>query len=205
MKHSTYRPVLASLLGIIAVLALVVTSGAVAQKEDPNTPNRMMEAWTAAATPGEMHRHLDRYEGQWTIHVKMWMMPGAPPEESPGTMTGEWLYDGRFMRTQYTGTVMGQPFVGTGIDGYDNVREVFTYTWYDNTRTGIMNLEGHCGDDACRTVVYEGLYPDPVSGEMAHHRMVYTFTDPDSFEFEVFVKTPEGEMKTMELEANRAG
>lgn len=213
MKHRHVRPfrrIRYAALALATAVALVAPPAVLAQDdtaegmtEEGAEMMAMMEAWAKAATPGEMHDHLGLYEGQWATTMKMWMEPGAAPVESQGTMTGEWLYDGRYMKTQHSGSVMGQPFSGTGIDGYDNVREVFTSVWYDNMSTGMMVFEGHCQDDACKTMVYEGSAADPVTGEMVDHRMVFTSTGPDSFMFESYLETPEGDLKTMEMTGKR--
>lgn len=217
MKHPEIRPFRRIRYAVLSLVTAVAVLGApVVLAQDATTEDMtegmseegaemvaMMEAWAKAATPGDMHDHLGRYEGEWTTTMKMWMEPGADPVESTGTMTGEWLYGGRYMKTQHTGSIMGQPFEGTGIEGYDNVREVFTSFWFDNMSTGAMNFEGHCEDDACNTLVYEGSSADPMTGEMVDQRMVFRVTGPDSFMFESFMDTPEGEVKMMEMTAEK--
>lgn len=197
------------------VLAAVLVAGTAVFAQN-GTPESMgpegaemmalMEAWAKASTPGEMHDHLDRYEGEWTTEITLWMIPGQEPTTTNGTMSGEWVYGGRYMRTEHTSDMMGQPFHGTGIEGYDTVREVYTSTWYDNASTGIVNFEGQCadaGDADCSTMVYHGTQADPRTGEMTKTRVVVTFAGPDSFMFESFADTPAGETKTMEMTVQR--
>ena len=38
--------------------------------------------------------------------------------------------------------MMGQPFSGVGIDGYDNLRKKYVTTWIDTMGTGIFSMEG---------------------------------------------------------------
>jgi hypothetical protein len=218
MKHPAIRPLRHIRYAITAITALaavaVLATPAVLAQDDTGEMTEgmsaegaemvaMMEAWAKAATPGDMHEHIGRSEGEWTTTMKMWMAPDTEPMTSEGTMTGEWLYGGRYLRTRHTGDMMGQPFEGTGFEAYDNVRETFVSTWFDNMSTGIMIMEGHCVDDACDKMEYEGEFADPMTGEMMTHRMVFTWHDDGSFLLEGFTGTPDGEMKGMEMTATK--
>jgi len=100
-----------------------------------------------AQQEGEHHEHMARSVGKWKTVAKMWQMPGAPPTESEGTSEVVAVMDGRYFKTTYDGTFMGQPFNGMGIDGYDNIRKKHVGSWIDTMGTGIMNYEGTCSDD----------------------------------------------------------
>src|SRR5215207_6026826 len=84
-----------------------------------------MEAMQKAASPGEPHKRLARMAGDWTMTNKMWMDPSQPPMESSGTMHADVIMGGRYVQSVWSGTFMGQPFEGRGMDGYDNLAKQY--------------------------------------------------------------------------------
>ena len=75
---------------IAVVLSLLALCPVFAQ-EKPKEPAASamggpeMEAMMKAMQPGENHKHLAWYAGDWTFTQKMWMDPSQPPAESSGT------------------------------------------------------------------------------------------------------------------------
>src|SRR4030095_7138272 len=78
-----------------------------------------MEAWMKAATPGEHHKNLNFFVGDWKTQNTMWM--DGSETKTEGTAHIEWAMDGRYVISKHSGNFMGMPFQGMGIDGYDNV------------------------------------------------------------------------------------
>ena len=64
--------------------------------------------------------------------------------------------DGRVMVEQFEGTMMGAPFKGHGMSGYDNVTGKYWSTWNDSMSTGLMVSTGTC--DAQNACTFEGTY-----------------------------------------------
>ena len=77
-------------------------------------------AWAEAAAPGPVHALFAGHGGDWTITAKSWMVPGADPIVSESESQAEMILGGRFLDERLVGTVMGQPFEGLGVFGYDN-------------------------------------------------------------------------------------
>ena len=77
-----------------------------------------MPEWTQK---GPEHEEMARLAGDWDVTTRIWMAPGQPPMESGGSATTELLYDGRFVRQSMQADMMGVPFEGTWIGGYDRV------------------------------------------------------------------------------------
>ena len=102
----------------------------------------MMELWQKLAQPGEPHKLFADIAGSYTTHTKEWMEPGKPPMEADGTSESKMLLDGRFLYQEYHGSMMGQPFHGIGIDGYDNMTKKYVTAWIDSMGTGIFIMEG---------------------------------------------------------------
>jgi hypothetical protein len=110
---------------------------------------------------------------------------------------------GRYMQTHWTGSMMGQPFEGHGIDAYDNVAKEYQSSWIDNMGTGIMRGTGTCdaGGTTCNST--SELW-DPMTGQKTSMRSTVTWTGTDTFKMEMFGTGPDGkEMKMMEIVAKR--
>ena len=162
-----------------------------------------MEAYMKLATPGEHHEHLGRLVGNWDYTLKMWEPGGnGEPMETAGTMESNWILGGRFVQYKYEGTFMDQPFVGVGLDGYDNGKQEYTGVWMDTMSTFIMSSAGKCdGRGKVRTMLSESV--DPSSGQPMKSKWVTTVLDKNSFKSEAFLLLPSGEFKNFELLANR--
>jgi uncharacterized protein DUF1579 len=197
-----------SAVALSVLTLLLVPALALAQGDKPaSTPgaNAGMEAMMKAATPGEHHKPLQHFVGDWAYTMKMWMAPGQPPMESGGTMHAEPILGGRYIQSVYKGEFMGQPFEGHGTDGYDNAAGQYVGTWVDNAGTGIMHSTGTC--DASGKVFTMTAEPmvDPASGKKAGTKSITTWTDDNHFTMEMFMVDPAGgaPTKVMELSAKR--
>lgn len=158
-----------------------------------------MEAFMKAITPGEPHKHIARYAGDWTYTGKMWMDPSQPPMESTGTMHGEMVLGGRYAQTTWKGSFMGMPFEGRGTNGYENLSKQYVSTWIDNMGTGIMYMTGTCDANGMKCED-KGEMMDPMSGQKTSMRSVMTWTGDNSFKMESYSPGPDGkEVKTMEM------
>src|SRR5688572_10104353 len=71
-----------------------------------------MEAMMKAMSPGEPHKKLAKLAGDFTYTSKMWMDPSQAPATSSGTMHGDMILGGRYVRAVWKGDVMGMPFEG---------------------------------------------------------------------------------------------
>jgi hypothetical protein len=188
------------------VVAATLACGAMAQDaEAPElTPEQQaeMKAYEAAGTPGEPHRRLAELAGTYTVRIKSWFEPGGPPMEETGTVTRSMTLDGRVMVEQFEGTMMGAPFKGHGMTGYDNVTGKYWSTWNDSMSTGLAVSYGTC--DAQNACTFEGSYNDPVKKGPVTTRMTTRWTGPDTEVFEMYGPDKQGrEMKMMEMTYTR--
>ena len=173
---------------------------AAAEKMDPEAMAKMM----ALGSPGPDHKVLNDVVGKWNAHVKFWMDPSAPAGESEGTSECEWILGDRFIRESHKGTMMGMPFEGTGLQGYDNMKKKYVGTWADSMGTSIMVTEG-TWDAAKKTLTSVGECPDPTMTKYVKCRMVTTITDKDSHKFEMFMPDEAGkESRCLEITYTRA-
>jgi hypothetical protein len=192
-----------NLLALAATLVIAVTP-AIAQEGhgtgdghghemDPQAMQKMMEMMQ----PGPQHEAMDFWAGTWKANVTN-AMTG---EESEGTYTFEWALGGRVLVGNFSGTMMGQPYEGMSIDGYDKQSGAYYSLWMDTTTTGYTMFTGKAeGED---TVVYTGTGTDPMTGGEMKMRSVSTRTGDDTFTYTMYVSQGGQEMKVMEMTGTR--
>jgi len=172
------------------VLVLAVAGTAFAGEAE----ERMMKL----TSPGEHHVNLSKMAGEFTYTSKMWMEPGGEAMESSGEKTAEMVMGGRYLKEFVTGNVMGMPFEGMAITGYDNASEEFIFTWIDNFGTGILSGTGRW--DEHKGYVFEGDTFDINRGEMVHWEQVVKVVTDDKHKLEWFMPGPDGTpYKMMEI------
>lgn len=164
----------------------------------------MMAKWQAAMTPGPEHARLNPLTGSFTTNVKMWMAPDAPATESTGTTENRWILGNRFLQQHHRGTMMGEPFEGHGLTGYDNVQKKYVGTWIDNMGTGIMTSTGTAGADG-KTLSFTAEMWDPMTGEISKVRELITIDSNDKHRFEMWGTDPQTkkEYKVLEIAYTR--
>jgi len=165
-------------------------------------PQAMMEVYKKLAMPGEPHKVFASLAGSWTTQTKEWMEPGKPPMESTGSCEEKVLLDGRFLQQECTGEMMGQPYTGIGVTGYDNHTKKYVSTWMDSRGTGIFVMEGTGSPDG-KTVKLKGGHQDPIEGTMKHHA-VWKIVDANTQVFELWGSGKHTkDMKMMEITYTR--
>ena len=178
-----------------------------AAKAPQMTPEqqKMMEAWTAAATPGPQHAEIAKLDGKFNAQSSMWWDPKAPPQTSAGTLVNKMIYGGRYQQMTYNGEWNGEKFEGQGLVGYDNTRKKYFTTWSDSNATAFYLAWGDY-DAATKTYTYHSEYPDPTAGgAIVKVRQTVKVDSPDKFTFSWFETKPNvPEMKTMEIVYTRA-
>jgi hypothetical protein len=157
-----------------------------------------MKAWMAYMTPGDIHKMLAKDDGEWNEEVTMWMTPGADPTKSTATVVNKMILGGRYQESKHTGNMMGMPFEGYGLVGYDNAKKVFVSTWIDNMGTGIMFMEGKW-DEKTKTIQFKGKSTDPTTGKELPVRETFTLIDPNKQKLEMYMMQDGKEYKSLEI------
>lgn len=186
-------------------LAALVAAPAVPQEGPPEvSPDQMMEMMKKMAEPGPAHAVLARMVGEHHAVVKSWMDPAAPPIESKGKMKTTSILGGRYTVDEYEGSMMGEPFQGMGVNGYDKQKKEYVSTWVDNWSTAILVLRGQY-DEATNTMTMEGSQDDPVTGGTMKLKSVTRPGEKGTTVFEMFMGTPDGQwIKSMEIVYTKA-
>jgi len=181
----------------LLVLLLIVSSFSSVKAQDQDA----MKKWMDYMTPGEQHKNMAKMVGDWTYTSKMWMDPNQPPMEASGTAKFEMLMDGRFLKLTVKGTMMGMPFDGMGVTGYDNAAKVYQSSWWDNMGTTIMYLTGTA--DANGVITLKGGMMDPVSGKVLDERQVMRAENDNKHVMEMYQTENGVESKVMEITYTR--
>ena len=184
---------------IFSVLALVFISSAanVLYSQDDN-----MKKWMDYATPGDQQKSMAKCSGDWKTHEKFWMAPGGEAMESDGTCSAEMILGGRYLVMKHKGTMMGMPFEGMSIDGYDNSTKMYNSVWVDNMGTGIMFMTGKWNEEK-KIIEYTGKMSDPINGGMSDIRSTLKMNDDGSSYTEMFGTDKGKEFKWMEMTMKR--
>lgn len=171
-------------------------------QDDAAANDEMMKAWQESMTPGPMHKLLANRVGEWKAEVSMWMDPSQPPTVSDATTVCESVFDGRYFKATHTGMMMGMPFEGFELNGYDNVKKKFFNVWIDNMGTGMLTTEGTY-DEATKILTLSGTMTDPMGNDMKVRELVKV-VDNDNSTFQMYVEeSGKPEMKMMEIKYTR--
>jgi len=201
---------------IAALLCGAVCLPALGQDKakDAKAPNEndMMAMMMELMKPGENHKLLAQWVGSWTYSVKSWMNPdpNAPPMESTGSAVFREAMGGRFVINDHTGKMQmpgpdgkmtDMDFKGMGIDGYDNARKKFVFSWIDNMGTGIMKMEGDY-DPSTKTFTYRGE-EEMMPGIKTKVRVAVKITDKDHHTMEFYEDRGGTDFKVMQINYTR--
>lgn len=187
-------------LSLSLSLSLAGTAAAQESAAPQMTPEMqaMMAAYQKAGTPGAEHKQLASMAGSYDLTIKSWHEPGAEPTTEAGTATRRMILGDRVLVEEVTSQMMGQPFTGQGLHGFDNVTGKHWATWNDTMTTGLMVSTGTC--DAQQACTYTGDFNDAVSKQPVTARMTSRWTDKDTEVFEMYAPGPHGkEAKMMEI------
>jgi hypothetical protein len=164
---------------LIAAATGFIASHAVSQEQDPKMAE-WMQLWQKYATPGEHHEALAQFIGKWDTETKMFMT-------SKGSAEFKWLFPNRWLAQEYKGSMMGMPYSGFGIVGWDNYKKKHVQVWVDTLSTDMKLAEGVVVDPEGQVQVLYGTMDEYLTGE--HDKIVKYVTrniDKDTFVFEIW-------------------
>ncbi len=157
------------------------------QEEQAAMMEEMMKKWQELAAPGEAHKRLDVLVGSWDVETKLWMGGEGTGEAqtSMGTAEYKWILGGRYLRQDYTGEMMGIPFNGIALTGYDNYAKKYVGMWIDDMSTMISTMHGSTGRTGDVLVMY-GTMHEWTTGELDKvAKYVLRIVDKDKHIFEI--------------------
>ena len=197
------RAVLAAGLLAAAALSLFSTGSPLAAWTPPfgQSPDEMAAMMAKAkkfTAPGENHKLLERFLGEWNTEVRMFMGKQATPAEK-GTATFRWKIEGRWLESEWSGTMMQQPARGAIWLGYDNFKMSYVSTMITSGDTAMNHAEGDLTQDQKSLLLY-GTLDEYLTGE--HDKMVkyaWRFLAADKMVLEIH-DLPIGESDTKVVE-----
>jgi hypothetical protein len=197
MRALTMLVVVAGLLGSATVMAQD------APAMDPKKAAEMqkvMDAMQRAGTPGPEHARLKAMAGTYDVATRYWMEPGAEPQEMNGKAELKMILGDRYQVQEFSGNIMGQPYSGHGLMGYDNVKKKYFSLWADSMSTGLYTGEG-TADKEGRVFTMATQMTDPVTGKVQKGKDVMTLNPDGSMTSEMWAPARKGGkmFKMMEL------
>jgi hypothetical protein len=169
-----------------------------AQKEMSEEEQRIMKLWQEYATPGEFHKYLEYFVGEWDSTSKMWEKPGSQPMVEKQTVVSKMLLDGRYLKSHIKGPMMGMPGEGYMLTSYDNFKKEFMSIWFDNMGTGFYTASGQL-DKARKTRTETAVWDDFITGGKSNVKMITKIIDDDNYIFEMY----QNDFKAMEMTYKR--
>ena len=185
------------MIAVSAAALIVSSAGGLFAQASPQDQQKAMEAYAKAMAVTENHSHLKYFVGKWDVQSTMWTFPGTPPTTSQNVGEVTSILGGRFIMAKLNGTMMGQPFEGIQINGYDNMQKKFITFWIDNSSTAFFMFLGTY-DAAKKTWTDTGKWADPMGGTTPV-RSVTRIVGPDEYIYEMYMGMPDGkEFKSLE-------
>jgi len=162
----------------------------------------MMKKVEAGGTPGPGHKSLHALVGDWKAEVKCWMDPSGSPDVTQGSAKAAWTFGGRFLQEDFHGQMMGKPFTGRTVLGFDNTKQTFNSVWISDTQTSMFISEGRA-DSGNKNITLEGKSSCPATGRKdIPMKTVLRVISPDRHVLEMFDGS-KGNAKTMEITYTR--
>lgn len=175
-----------TLLAALCVAAFAFASDKA--KTSDEEMQKMMEAWAKYASPSQGHEMLARFAGEWDVLSKWRSAKGAEPMKSNATNSAKLILGGRFVQSDFRGEMMGKPFAGIGLEGYDNFKKKYMMVWLDESSTAMFTAEG-TADPSGKVITYMGKHDDPMTGQFnLDVKYVATWVNENKLQFEIIEK-----------------
>lgn len=172
------------------------------KQDQPADKQEIKKKVEAAGTPGPSHKALQALTGNWKAEVKCWMDPASPAEVTPGTARASLTFNGRFLEEEFHGQMMGAPFTGRTLLGFDNIKQTFNSVWVSDNQTSMFVSEGK-SDSGNKVITMEGKTNCPATGRKdIPMKTVLRIISPDQHVFEMYDGS-KGNAKTMEITYTR--
>jgi hypothetical protein len=201
-RRSVFYAVLITVFNLVLIQAIAMMWP---QQEMSAQDKKMMEQMMKYGTPGQGHELLKRYVGEWDVDIAMWQDPAGRPETSTGTIKSTLIFDGRYLKSDFEGTMGGMKAQGLEVIGYDLFKNMYTTFWIDSWSTAFMTTSGTL-DKSGNILTETGTYPDAMTDgkTMQKVKNVTTFMGDGKYKFEMFMVMPDGqEAKSMEMVCKR--
>ena len=203
----TIKHVLVGFLVLYFVFSLLGTVGLAGEQKQElsDDQEKIMKLWKQYTSPGENHKHLEYFVGQWESIQKIWMQPGSEPIIMTQEISVESLFEGRFTRAHIKNKeeVMGIKIEAFVVTGYDNYNKRFFSVTYGNTGTNCSLMFGTL-DKTGKIRKDTGEEDNFFTKKKFKVRAVTTIINEDKYTYESYRIGPgENEVKITEITYSR--
>ncbi len=179
------------------------------QEQSPDAAMaEMMAKMTKFTQPAEQHELLRLLVGEWEVKAQL-IMGGQAGPASDGKSVTTWKKEGRWIESEWSGSLMGMKGSVVHWIGYDLMRQSYVWTGISDFDTAMNRAEGDLTPDG-NTLILFGTLDEYITGEIAKMvKYVYRFdgqrdesgslTSIDSYTLEVH-DMPIGETNTMVMQ-----
>lgn len=176
-------------LGMLLIVAVFVGSANIMTADDKEEQS------------SKPHDQLKRLVGNWTTEMTSYFPNPEEPTVTKGKANFRMILGGNFVQQRFAGEVEGKKYQGIGVSSYDTGQGKYVGTWKDSLNTGIMHIEGTY-DVKTHSLNESGEMATPAGKMKTRH--VTKYVDANNFVFTMYMATPDGEVKIMEIKYTRA-
>jgi hypothetical protein len=166
---------------------------------------KMMELWKKYTFPGEKHKHIEYFVGEWESIIKSWPVPGKEPKVRNQKIKVESFFDGRFTKAHIKtdASDIGMVIETIVINGYDNFKQEFFSITLSKLRTDYYLTTGKL-DKTGKIRTDTTVRTDILTGEQYRVKAITTIINRDKYTYEYYQIDPEGnEIKRMDITYTR--
>lgn len=154
-------------------------------------------AWSVAASQGAPAASaspeielLKKYVGTWNAEVEMSAAAGQPATKEAGQDIVRAVAGGTWISSDFETKLMGAPFQGHEILGWDGVQKKYVFSWVDSMGAGITSGEGTF-DAATKTFKFT-VHGYGMDGKPQTWHQVDMWKDDNTREWQMFEPGPDG-------------
>ena len=155
-------------------------------------------AWEDYAKAGPYHKMIDTIAGTWQEEMKFYMDGVDTPQTVKMTAVIAPVLNGLYQQTLHRGKVMGLPYEGRALLGFNKAKNKFEYTWIDNFSSGMMYLTGDL-DSVTNLINLTGTMADPVTGKEIGIRQTIEMIDNKNQHIKLYDTRNKLERLSMEI------
>ncbi|HNO77563.1 MAG TPA: DUF1579 family protein [Phycisphaerae bacterium] len=149
----------------------------------PSDMAAMMAKAKKYTEPGPNHKVLERFLGKWNTETRLAMGPNGTPEK--GVAEFSWLMENRWLKSDYKNSMMGMPYDGFMLMGYDNFKQSFVMTMVNSLDTMMTHAEGDM-DQTGKAMILYGPMDEYLTGENDKMvKYIWRFESDSKFKLEV--------------------
>lgn len=211
------RGLILALVLIATVISIALSGKLVADEPkagggdmDPQAMMQAMQDWMDSMNPGDHHKRLNDFVGDYNVEMRVFMMPGQEPIVTKGTSSIKWVLGKRYLMEEFDcemkfpdmqnpGQMQTLNYDGIGMTGYNNTRNLYEGTWASTGDTAIYSMKGTWPPDS-KVMNFYGEMDEPMMnmyGRVCNFRT--TIVDANKRKFEIFDLAAGPDHKVIEI------